>query len=213
MIRRNTWILLVVLAALIGLSFYLQNQKTKQAAQATPTQGTTTLFTADSGLPTDIKIESSTGQSVEVARNASNVWVVKAPTEAAADQASAEAAATQVGALNVMGDVQLGLDVVGLAKPSYTVTLTFTGGKTHKLIIGSITPIQTGYYARLDAGAVQIIDKQGLDALFTMLTNPPFAATATPASTATPIETSTPEITPASATETPSVTETATKSP
>jgi hypothetical protein len=218
MIRRNTWILLVVLAALIGFSFYLTNQKTKEQAAATPTAGTTTLFSTAEGQPTDIKIESSTGTSVEVGRNDKGVWVLKAPTQADADQASVEAAATQVGALSVLGDVQLGLDVVGLDKPADTITIIFTSGKTHKLAVGSVNPIQTGYYAQLDGGKTQIVDKPGLDALLAMLTNPPYVATATPAVTDTPTVTATPEITstPAEATTaapvTP-VTETATKSP
>ncbi len=215
MIRRNTWILLVVLAALIGFSFYLNNQKTKEQAAATPTAGTAMLFTSAEGLPNDIKIESSTGTSVEVARNDKGVWVLKAPTQADADQASAQAAATQVGALQIIGDVQLGLDVVGLDKPADTITLTFTGGKTHKLEIGSVNPIQTGYYARLDGSKTQIVDKQGLDALLTMLTNPPYVATATPAVTDTPTATATPATTstPVEVTPTVSITETATKAP
>ncbi len=218
MIRRNTWILLVILAALIGFSFYLTNQKTKQQASATPTAGPTTLFSSAEGQPTDIKIESSTGTSVEMGRNDKGVWVLKAPTQADADQASVEAAATQVGALNVLGDVQLGLDVIGLDKPADTITITFTGGKTHKLTVGSVNPIQTGYYAQLDGGKTQIVDKPGLDALLTMLTNPPYVATATPAVTDTPIATATPETTPTPAEATPTtatvpVTETATKSP
>ncbi len=215
MIRRNTWILLVVLAALIGFSFYLNNQKAKEQAAATPTAGTAMLFTSAEGLPNDIKIESSTGTSVEVARNDKGVWVLKAPTQADADQASAQAAATQVGALQIIGDVQLGLDVVGLDKPADTITLTFTGGKTHKLEIGSVNPIQTGYYARLDGGKTQIVDKQGLDALLTMLTNPPYVATATPAVTDTPTATATPATTstPVEVTPTVSITETATKAP
>lgn len=211
MIRRNTWIFIVVLAALIGFSFYLSAQKAKQAAVATPTTSSATLFGSDEGSPNDIQIEDSTGKSVEVARNESGTWVLKAPTEGAADQASAEAAATQISALRVLGDVQLGPDIVGLDKPSYTIMIGFTGGKTHTLTIGSVTPIQTGYYAQLDGGKTQIVDKQGLDALLNLLTNPPYAATATPVETATPTSepaTPTPETTP-----TTSLTGTATTSP
>ena len=211
----TTWITLLVLILVVVFAFLFNQQKTKQQAAATPTAGTAMLFTSAEGQPNDIKIESSTGQSVEVARNEKGVWVLKAPTQADADQASAEAAATQIGALQVIGDVQLGLDVVGLDKPADTITLTFTGGKTHKLAVGSINPIQTGYYVQLDGGKTQIVDKQGLDALLTLLTNPPYVATATPAVTDTPTETATPETTPTPVEATPTVpvTETATKSP
>ena len=216
LISTTTWITLLVLALVAGFAFLFNQQKAKQQAAATPTPGTAMLFTSAEGQPSDIKIESSTGTSVEVARNDKGVWVLKAPTQADADQASAEAAATQIGALQiVVSDVQLGLDVIGLDKPADTITLTFTSGKTHKLTVGSVNPIQTGYYVQLDGGKTQIVDKPGLDAILSMLTKPPYVATATPAVTDTPTATVTPVTTPTSAEATPtvSVTETATKSP
>lgn len=214
-ISATTWITVLALILVVGFAYLLNKQKATQLAAATPTAGTTLLFTSAEGQPNDIKIESSTGQSVEVARNASGSWVLKAPTQADADQASAEAAATQTGALRVIGDVQLGLDVVGLDKPANTISITFASGKTHKLAVGSVNPIQTGYYVQLDGGKMQIVDKQGLDALLSLLTNPPYVATATPAITDTPTATAAPETTPTPAAATPTVpvTETATKSP
>ena len=214
-ISATTWITLLVLVVVAGFAYLFNQQKAKQQAAATPTPGTAMLFTSAEGQPSDIKIESSTGTSVEVARNDKGVWVLKAPTQADADQAAAEAAATQIGALQVVGDVQLGLDIVGLDKPADTITLTFTGGKTHKLAVGSVNPIQTGYYVQLDGGKTQIVDKPGLDAILSMLTKPPYVATATPSVTDTPTATATPETTPTATEGTPTVvvTGTATKSP
>lgn len=214
MIRRNTWILLVVLAALIGFSFFWTNQKTKQAAEATPTIGTTMLFSSSEGSPSDIKISDSSGKSVEILRSSSGTWGVQAPIVTAADQGSAEAAATQISAIRILNNVQLGLDVVGLDKPSYTLNITFTGNNTHKLLVGSVTPIQNGYYVQLDASQVQIVDKQGLDAVLGLLTNPPYAATLTPVASATSTaapETPTPAV--AIAPTATSINATSTKSP
>jgi hypothetical protein len=182
-IRRNTWILLVLFAALVGFAFYLKSNKAKVAAAATPTNASSAsavLFSPNEGSPTDVKLEDSTGKTVEIARNETGVWVLKAPTAVAANQGSAEAAATQVASLRVLSSVQLGFDIVGLDKPSHTMSITFSGGKTHKLAIGSVTPIQDGYYTSLDGGPVQVVDKQGLDALLPLLGEPPYAATLTP---------------------------------
>ncbi len=197
MIRRNTWILVILFAALVGFAIYVQNQKAKQAASATPTSSSAFLFnTAVDGNPTDIKIDSSTGVTAEIARDSSGSWTVKSPVAMGADQAGAEAAATQVGALKVLGDFQLGPDIVGLDKPSYTLTIVFSDGKTHKLLVGSVNPIQTGYYTQLDGGKTQIVDKPGLDSLLGIVTNPPYAQTLTPTVTPTvfvpPTDTSTP---------------------
>lgn len=214
MIRKNTWILLIILAALVGFSLYWTNYKTKQAAQATPTSASATLFSSTDGSPNDIKISDSDGNSMEMARTASGTWGLLAPKAAAADQGSAEAAATQVGALRILDNVQLGPDVVGLDKPSYVITITFTSSKTHKLNVGSVTPVQNGYYAQLDGSKIQIIDKQGLDALLELLKNPPYAATLTPVASAT--STALPDTPTPEATITPtanSVTVTPTKSP
>jgi len=186
MIRRNTWILLVILVALIGVAVFFNNQKkTTSTSPATP-ESQLYLFTSQDGRPTDIKIEDTGGHSVEIARDATGAWVVKAPTAAAASQGQAQAAATQITALSLFGNVQLGLDVVGLDKPVYSMTVTFDNTKTHKVLIGSITPIQTGYYVQVDGGQIKVADKSGIDSLVGMLTAPPYLATLTP--TITPTE-------------------------
>ncbi len=203
MIRRNTWILLVLLAALVGFAFYYTNRKAQQAAAVTPTaevSASKPLFDVAEGQVTDLKVEDTTGNSVEVKRNAAGEWVLNAPTEAPADQGAAEAAATQVTSLQVISSVQLGLELVGLDKPAYTMTFTFSSKKTHKLEVGALTPIQDGYYTTLDGGPVRIVDKQGIDALVELLSKPPYAVTATPEVTSTteppaaPAQTETPTV-------------------
>ena len=192
MIRRNTWILLIVLVALVGAAFYLNNQKKTSATPATPASQQY-LFTSQDGNPTDIKIEdTAAGHSVEIARDSTGTWVVKAPTAAAASQGQAEAAATQITSLSLFGNVQLGLDVVGLDKPAYVMTVTFDSAKTHKVLIGEVTPIQTGYYVQVDGGRVEVADKSGIDSLVGMLTAPPYLATLTPTITPTQVPIDTP---------------------
>jgi hypothetical protein len=134
--------------------------------------------------------------------------------QVAADQAAAEAAATQVSSLRILADVQLGPDIVGLDKPADTLTLKFSGGTTHTLTLGAVNPIQTGYYAQLDSGKTQIVDKPAMDALLGLLTNPPYAASLTPAATSVPTDTPTSAILPSAtpSTPTPNVT-TATATP
>lgn len=206
MIRRNTWILLVLLAALVGFSFYWRDRKAKEAAAVTPTASSVTLFSAADGSPTDIKIESSAGTVVQITRDPAGKWVLKQPTEADANQGSAEAAATQIDALRVLSSVQLGPDVLGLDKPAYTLTIGFDKSKTRTLLIGAETPIQDGYYAQLDGGQNQVVDKAGVDALTNLLTDPPYLATLTPTASATPspeLPTATPQVTNTPAPSTP----------
>jgi hypothetical protein len=93
----------------------------------------------------------------------------------------------------VLSTVQLGLDVVGLDKPSYIMSFKFTDGSSHTLNVGAVTPIQDGYYTSLDGGSVRIVDKQGLDALIQLLAEPPYVATPVPPATLTPAATATGE--------------------
>lgn len=192
MIRKNTWILLVILVVLIGAASYFNNQKKISASATTPTPAQTFLFTSQDGNPADIKIADTAGNSVEIMRNSAGSWVLKAPTADAANQDQAEAAATQLKSLNLLGNVQIGLEVVGLDKPAYIMTITFDNGKTHKVSIGSVNPIQTGYYVQVDGGPVEVADKSGIDSLVGMLTAPPYLATLTPTITLTPIPSETP---------------------
>jgi hypothetical protein len=117
---------------------------------------------------------------VRFSRDESGKWVLQAPTAEPAYQAAAEAAASQVGALRVLASVSLGADIIGLDDPAYTLTVGFGERESHELLVGSVTPIQDGYYAQLDGGTKLVVDKIGLDALIRLLTNPPYAETRTP---------------------------------
>jgi hypothetical protein len=205
MIRKNTWIILVLLALVIGAAVYFNHQKSTSASTATPTSSQTFLFGSQDGNATDIKISDTNGDTVEISRNPTGTWVLKAPTAVAADQSQAEAAASQVSSLNMLGNEQIGLPDVGLDKPTYTMTITFDSAKTHKVLIGMVNPIQTGYYVQVDSGPVQLVDKSGLDALVGMLTAPPYLATLTPTVTLTPLPSDTPTAAP---TFTPAATDT-----
>ncbi len=205
MIRRNTWILLILLVVVIGAAFYFNHLKQTGVIAGTPTVAPQTfLFSSKDGNPTDIKIADNSGRTVEIARDSTGSWVVKAPTATAANQSQAEAAATQLTSLKMLANVQIGLADVGLDKPTYTMTVTFgntkgstSSAKTHKVLIGSVNPIQTGYYVQVDGGPIQVADKSGIDSLTGMLTAPPYLATMTPTITPTTIPTDTLTPTPA----------------
>jgi hypothetical protein len=197
----------------IGAAILFNNQKTFGRATfgSTPTSSQTFLFSSQDGNATDIKISDTNGDTVEISRNPTGTWVLKAPTADAADQSQAEAAASQVSSLNMLGNEQIGLPDVGLDKPTYTMTITFDSAKTHKVLIGEVNVIQTGYYVQVDGGPVQLVDKSGIDALVGMLTAPPYLATLTPTITLTPTYTAVPSDTPTAApTFTPAATDTPT---
>jgi hypothetical protein len=190
MIRRSTVVYIILLLVIAGAYFYLKYRppSTPEAsATSEPTVQVSYLFTAQDGVPTDIKIQSKAGESVEVGRDASNLWVMKAPIQAQADQGSAEAAATQVETMSILDKVQnVDKKVVGLESPDYTLTVKFNSGMERTVNVGVVTPSESGYYVQDAAGGdVVVVSKSSLDALLGMLTAPPYLETLTPSPSTT----------------------------
>jgi hypothetical protein len=103
------------------------------------------------------------------------------PDEAAADQGSAEAAATQVTTMRILNRVPgLAPEAVGLDDPEYIFSFQFTGGSERVVEVGVLTPTESGYYVRGEDGGIVIVSRSAVDALLGLLTSPPYAPTETP---------------------------------
>jgi len=191
--RRPTVIYLLLFLALVGVYYYLNNraQPADIALTVEPTSEVSYLFTAEDGVPTSIRIESKAGDIVEVARNVENAWALKLPIEAAAEQASAEAAASQVTTMQILDRLpDIDPEIVGLTDPEYILVIKFTSGVERNVKIGVITPTESGYYVQNTDGETVIVSKSSVDALLGLLNNPPYLETPTPspiALTETPI--------------------------
>src|SRR4030095_12216570 len=161
MIRRSTVVYLVLLLALAGAYYYLNHREKPADIEVTAEPGTEIaqayLFTAEDGTPSSIHLESKAGQVVEVARGADNAWALTQPVEAKADQAAAEAAASQITTMSILDTVpDVDTKLVGLETPEYVLTVKFTSGVERTVDIGVITPSESGYYVR-DADGKLII--------------------------------------------------------
>ncbi|HET8671229.1 MAG TPA: DUF4340 domain-containing protein, partial [Candidatus Saccharimonadales bacterium] len=202
MIRPSTVVYLVLLLALLGAYFYLRNRPqaadieltVEPSAEATQAY----LFSAEDGIPTSIRIESKTKGNVEIARDAENSWTLTQPVEAPADQAAAEAAASQVTSMRILDQVpDVDPKIVGLENPEYVLTVKFTSGGERTVDVGVITPTESGYYVRDAEGEVVIVSRDAIDPLLSLLDNPPYLGTPTPDPTTLeaitpPAETATP---------------------
>jgi len=187
--RTGTWITVVLFAALIGLAFYLNNRAQTQNAEATPSTTVSYVFMSEDGLPTSIEVKPQEGEGVRLVRNAENAWALDLPSNAEANQGLVEAAATQVSSLRILSDIDAAPDILGLDKPTYVITIKFTGGSEHVLEVGDKTPTNNGYYVRKDNEKMFIVELSGLDSLLNLVTAPPYLNTPTP-SALPPTETS-----------------------
>jgi hypothetical protein len=103
------------------------------------------------------------------------------PEEAAADQGSVEAVASQVATMQILDRVPgLAPDAVGLDGPDYTISFQFTSGVERIIEVGVLTPTESGYYVRGENGEIVIVSRSALDSLLGLLTTPPYALTETP---------------------------------
>lgn len=185
MIRPSTVVYVVLLLVLVGAYFYLKNRPQSADIELTaePTSEVTQayLFPAEEGIPTSIQLESKTRGTVAVARDAENAWMLVRPVEAPADQAAAEAAASQVTTMRILDTVpDVDPTIVGLEAPEYVLTVAFTSGGERTVDIGVITPTESGYYVRDAEGEVVIVSRDAIDPLIGLLDNPPYLETPTP---------------------------------
>jgi hypothetical protein len=185
--RRSTLVFVLLFLVMAGAYYYFKNREQPAdtadiAVTLEPVAESEYLFEAEDGTANSIRIEANTGETVEVARDpdAENAWVVRQPIEAAADQGSAEAAASQVTTISISSSVpNVEPKDVGLDEPQYTIVVEFSTGVERIAEIGVLTPTENGYYALKD-GEIVIVNRGGIDALIGLLTNPPLAATLTP---------------------------------
>ena len=198
--RRST-LIFVLLFAVAAVIYIALNNRTGPETEndilptPEPTQEISFLFDAADGVPAGIRIEAKSGEIVEVARGADNLWAVILPVEAPADQGMAEAAASQVTTMLVQDRVQnVALEAMGLTDPSYVLTVKFSSGVERKAEVGVITPSESGYYIRNEAGETLIVGTYAVDALLGLLTNPPYAPSPVPSTLeVVPVESATPQ--------------------
>jgi len=77
--------------------------------------------------------------------------------------------------------LDLDLASLGLDKPQYTFTLTLNDGTQKVIKIGSVNPLNTAYYAQVDADAPVLISQGSVDRIVSLLNEATTPPTPTPA--------------------------------
>ena len=199
MIRRSTWILLVILALLVGFAFIFQRNQDKKAeitATAIPTDQRAVLFGVEGSQVSGIDITNSSGSLLKLFMDPlTATWAIRDVPLEQADTLQINANVEQLLASQIIETLTQPppLDSIGLAAPVYTITVTTTDGFAVVAHVGALTPVGSGYYTRVGSGPVVIVEKTGIDNAIEMLSNPPLLPTPTQA---TPTQTAASGITP-----------------
>jgi hypothetical protein len=191
MVRRSTWILLVVFAILVGFAWFFQRyqaNKADNAATATPTTSPINLYDLTNTKVDNINITDNAGDKIDLYRDlGSSNWAIAGIPVDQADGFKIESISTQLVSLQIQETLTQTppLDAIGLVSPAYTITMTTSDGTQLITYVGTQTAIGSGYYVRVGSGPVDIVDKVVMDDILNMLKNPPLLPTATPEVTST----------------------------
>ncbi len=201
MIRRSTWIIIIIFALVIGVAVLIEKTPLFQAA-ATPTP---TLASKVLNLPTGsitaVKLTDSLGPIVSVKINSSKVWEVIQPQNAQVDQGNMAELVSQLLSMAILSAPQNppSNDAIGLSNPLHTLAISDFSNQEHTLKIGDLTPTSSGYYIQIDQAKPVIVEKSTIDRVVELLSGVRATPTAPPQPTpnqTAPAVTETPAPTP-----------------
>ena len=190
MIRRPTWILLVLfLAALAAAWLWQRSEENKPDTEPTPTP-VARLFEIDANTIREIKIEDNQQNRLYLKRVVGEMWIMTEPERQNMYVGELASKVNQLGTMNILSTLQNPPEAaqIGLLPPAYTLIVIGEDGKEYILDVGSETPTQTGRYVRLK-GLIHVVSSQSIESIVGLLANPPIApVTETPAGEVAPSE-------------------------
>lgn len=201
--RRSTVVMLILLAVLAGLYWYMQQPENiiKRAIQPTPTPTTVNLGTVigpEKGPAVRIAIVSSNGESVSIDRSMGIWMLVTAEDSVPADPNAVDFAASGLSDLRILSKIDPVPDPasISLEPPAYRFSIRMADGSQVDFNVGAKTITQSGYYLQSADGHVYVVAAYSIDALIGLIAAPPYLQTPTPSplpATETPIPSATPE--------------------
>jgi hypothetical protein len=191
MIRRSTWIVLIVFALVAGFAWIFQHYQSTKAVNTTtttPTAPPNYLYNLTDSEVEEIKISDQSGNAIDLYHDPIlSKWAIADIPADQADSFQIESVSAQLFSLDAQDTLTqtLPIESIGLATPVYTITISTTEGTSINTYIGTETAIGSGYYARVDSGPVVIVSKTVMDNILELLKTPPLLPTATPEVTST----------------------------
>ena len=172
MIRRTTWILLIIFAGLAAM-IWLVPMWQERNPQPTPTAMVTPSPVFEAGTITWMTLQGTDGKVVVVEKTAgANQWTVKQPTDLVFEPTQVQSAMTALEGMSVQTALaqQPPQEAMGLDKPAYTITLMLKDGAERIIKVGKATPTGSGYYTQVGSQPAFVVSKASLDPVLQLLT-------------------------------------------
>jgi len=185
MIRRSTIVVVALFAiALLALLLILRNPDAIQTSTPTP------MATAMAKLLPDWQnqevieavLQRSIGGETVLVRNSDGSWMNTAAGIVAPGKV--EQLLSEILATNILIEIpaELSLEDLNLSTPGQSITLKTAEGKQTTILVGGMTPTQSGYYVKVDNQAPVAVSKYAVEAVLTLFDEALPAPTPTPAS-------------------------------
>lgn len=198
MIRRGTWILLLIFALLVGLAFYLQKNPLPSEAERTPspTAPVQVLSGVNSSNITGIALVSGSEEPAKISINAQGEWVVGETGGQMAETGKVEQLRAEIASLQVMTSLpdRFELEPAGLVDTAKALKIQTDQGKQIEILIGNETATGSGYYIQVNSDNPVVIEKAAIDTILELILEivAPAPTETAPATENTPQQTAAP---------------------
>jgi len=184
MIRRSTWILVLIFIAVLGVTIYLNKTSTSLVALTpTPTQLLDVLPGWEGKQATVIQFQDKQGVSTKVERTSQTNWIFIPPVPGKSiDQGKIQELISSIISMKVAAQINpdLSPDATGMNAPSYVIVITAEDGTQKTIQIGKMNPTQTGYYVKV-GDSLQVVSSTSVDAITEKLSVDSLSVEITPA--------------------------------
>ncbi len=192
MIRKSTWIILIVLVVLLGATWYLEwSPAGKERARGTPTATPyPTLFEWNNVDVAAVTLNTLSGESIGFRRNLDQSWGFVGITNLSINQGTAEQIVISLQSIKVQENLgaEFNLGIVGLENPNYIFTITFNDNRVTEIRIGNATTTGTGYYIQVNDEPPVVVSKGSIDSITSIFTRDTLTLpTPTPFPTSPPV--------------------------
>ena len=189
MVKKSTLILLIIAVGLVVAYVWLQNQGSLDFSSHSDEPTATSLphfIQLESSNLVLLKLTRPEQEDLIISKSEDGGWQINVPGASVTEGNIAQIVA-EFNAIQVKQQLNLDLDLttLGLDNPQYSFTLTQGDGTQHIIKIGSANPLNTDYYAQLDAGAPVLVSQGSIDNIVSILESAATPPTSTPAPTAT----------------------------
>jgi len=189
MVKKSTLILLIIAVVLVVAYVLLQNQGSLDFNNHSDEPTATPLphfIQLEASNLVSLKLTRPEQEDLIISKTADGGWQINVPG-ASVTEGNIAQIITEFNAIQVKQQLNLDLDptTLGLDNPQYIFTLTQGDGTQHIIKIGNANPLNTDYYAQLDAGAPVLVSQGSIDNIVSILESAATPPTSTPAPTAT----------------------------